>query len=734
MKKRTPAVWPGKPYPLGATWDGEGVNFSLFSENAEKVELCLFDPKGRRVTHSIDMRWQTDQVWHCYLPEARPGTLYGYRVHGPYDPVHGHRFNAKKLLLDPYAKDVVGRLKWNDVLFGYTVGSKHQDLTSDKRDSSAGMLKSRVIDSSFTWGDDKLLRTPWHDTIIYELHVKGFTYLHPEVPPELRGTYAALATEPVIEYLKRLGITAVELLPVHAFIDDRFLVEKGLRNYWGYNSLGFFAPDPRYSHSGSVNEFKSMVKRFHSEGIEVILDVVYNHTAEGNHLGPTLCFRGIDNAAYYRLSPENQRDYMDYTGCGNTLNMRHPRVLQLIMDSLRYWVLEMHVDGFRFDLASALARELHAVDRLGAFFDIIHQDPVLSQVKLIAEPWDLGEGGYQVGNFPVGWTEWNGKYRDVMRAYWKGDGGLIGEMAYRVTGSSDLYEHGGRRPYASINFITCHDGFTLHDLVSYNHKHNEANGEDNRDGENHNISWNCGAEGPTVNQHINRLRAQQKRNFLATLFLSQGVPMLLAGDEIGRTQNGNNNTYGQDNEFSWVNWNLSKEDKLLFQFVRYLIRMRKSHPAFRRRYFFQGRDIVGAGVKDITWLTPRGKEMTDMEWNQSFARCLGLFLAGGAIDEHDERGNLIKDDNLILLLNAHHEPIPFTLPGNPPNARWEVLVDTGSEDGRDSHGRFYHSNGEFLLGKRSLVLLRQQKRQIKLRSSADTDTVEFPSAELATAD
>jgi len=719
MTKRTVAVWPGKPYPLGSTWDGEGVNFAVFSENADKVELCLFDPKGRRVTHTIDIRWQTDQVWHCYLPEARPGTLYGFRMHGPYDPVNGHRFNAKKLLLDPYAKDVVGRLRWNDVLFGYKVGDAQQDLTLDKRDSAAGMLKSRVIDASFAWGDDKLLRTPWHDTIIYEMHVKGFTYRHPEVPPELRGTYAALSTEPVIEYLKRLGVTAVELMPVHAFIDDRFLVEKNLRNYWGYNSIGFFAPDSRYSHSGSVNEFKSMVKRFHSEGIEVILDVVYNHTAEGNHLGPTLCFRGIDNAAYYRLSEQSQRYYTDYTGCGNTLNMRHPRVLQLIMDSLRYWVQEMHVDGFRFDLASALARELHAVDRLGAFFDIIHQDPVLSQVKLIAEPWDLGEGGYQVGNFPVGWTEWNGKYRDVMRAYWKGDGGVIGEMAYRLTGSSDLYEHGGRRPYASINFITCHDGFTMHDLVSYNEKHNLANGEHNRDGESHNISWNCGEEGPTKNQHINRLRAQQKRNFLATLFLSQGVPMLLAGDEVGRTQKGNNNTYCQDNELSWINWNLDKDDKALFQFVRYLIRLRKSHPAFRRRYFFQGRDIVGAGVKDITWLTPHGMEMTDLEWNQSFARCLGLFLAGSAIEEYDDRGNLVKDDNLILLLNAHHENIPFTLPAQPANARWEVLVDTSAESGRDSEGRFYHSHSEYSLKKRSFVLLRQQKRRITANGTAE---------------
>ncbi len=719
MTKRTLAVWPGKPYPLGSTWDGEGVNFAVFSENAQKVELCLFDPKGRRVTHTIDMHWQTDQVWHCYLPEARPGTLYGYRVHGPYDPVNGHRFNAKKLLLDPYAKDVVGRLQWNDVLFGYRVGDAHADMVLDKRDSAAGMIKSRVIDSSFTWGDDKPLRTPWHDTIIYEMHVKGFTYRHPEVPPELRGTYAALATEPVIEYLKRLGITAVELMPVHAFIDDRFLTQKKLRNYWGYNSLGFFAPDSRYSCSGSVNEFKSMVKRFHSEGIEVILDVVYNHTAEGNHLGPTLCFRGIDNAAYYRLSQQNKRYYTDYTGCGNTLNMQHPRVLQLIMDSLRYWVLEMHVDGFRFDLASALARELHAVDRLGAFFDIIHQDPVLSQVKLIAEPWDLGEGGYQVGNFPVGWTEWNGKYRDVMRAYWKGDGGLIGEMAYRFTGSSDLYEHGGRRPYASINFITCHDGFTLHDLVSYNEKHNLANGEDNRDGESHNISWNCGEEGPTKNQHINRLRTQQKRNFLATLFLSQGVPMLLAGDEIGRTQKGNNNTYCQDNELNWVNWDVNKQDKELFQFVRHLIRLRKSHPAFRRRYFFQGRDIVGTGVKDITWLTPLGEEMTDEEWSQSFARCLGLILAGGAIEEYDDRGNLVKDDNFILLLNSHHETIPFTLPAEPANARWEVLVDTSVENGFDAEGRFYHSCAEYPLKKRSFVLLRQQKREISTNDNID---------------
>jgi len=707
LNKRTLAVWPGAPYPLGATWDGEGVNFALFSEHAEKVELCLFDPKGKRTIHTIDMRWQTDQAWHCYLPEARPGTLYGYRVHGPYDPDHGHRFNPKKLLLDPYAKDVFGHLRWNDALFGYRVGNPEQDMAIDRRDSAASMLKSRVIDPAFSWGDDKPLRTPWHDTVIYELHVKGFTALHPDIPPQLRGTYEGLASAPAIKHLKDLGVTAVELMPTHTFIDDRHLLQKGLRNYWGYNSVGFFAPDARYSASGNIKEFKSMVKRLHSEGIEVILDVVYNHTGEGSHLGPTLCFRGIDNSAYYRVCPEDKRYYMDFTGCGNTLNMQHPRVLQLIMDSLRYWVLEMHVDGFRFDLASALARELHAVDRLGAFFDIIHQDPVLSQVKLIAEPWDLGEGGYQVGNFPVGWTEWNGKYRDTMRAYWKGDGGLIGDLAYRMTGSSDLYEHGGRKPYASINFVTCHDGFTLRDLVSYNEKHNAENNENNRDGESHNLSWNCGEEGPTNNQHINSLRNRQQRNFLATLLLSQGVPMLTAGDEMGKTQHGNNNSYCHDDELSWIDWSLNKENKQLLKFVQKIIQLRKQHPSFRRRHFFQGRDIVGVGVKDITWLKPSGGEMTDKEWHQSFARCLGLFLAGDAIDEHDERGNKIFDDNLILLFNSHHQDLPFTLPSEPALARWQVEVDTSYADGDGGHGRLYHSNEKFPLKKRSFVLLKQ---------------------------
>jgi len=721
MAKSTMAVWPGQPYPLGATWDGEGVNFALFSEHAEKVELCIFDGKGRRVIETIDVRWQTDQIWHCYLPEARPGTLYGYRVYGPYDPARGHRFNPKKLLIDPYAKHLVGPMRWSDALFGYRIDHPDKDLMADRRDSAAGMLKCKVLDPEFTWGDDKPLRTPWHDTVIYELHVKGFTQLHPDIPPPLRGSYAGLASAPAIEHLKRLGVTAVELMPVHTFVDDRHLIEKGLRNYWGYNSIGFFAPDMDYSASGTIKEFKSMVKRLHSEGIEVILDVVYNHTAEGSHLGPTLCFRGVDNAAYYRLSADNPRYYTDYTGCGNTLNMRHPRVLQLIMDSLRYWVLEMHVDGFRFDLASALARELHAVDRLGAFFDIIHQDPVLSQVKLIAEPWDLGEGGYQVGNFPVGWTEWNGKYRDTMRAYWKGDGGLIGDMAYRLTGSSDLYEHGGRRPYASINFITCHDGFTLHDLVSYNGKHNEANKEDNRDGENNNLSWNCGEEGPTRNQHINALRMRQKYNFLATLLLSQGVPMLLAGDETGHTQRGNNNAYCQDGDLTWLHWDLAKEDKELFRFVRYLIRLRKKHPIFRRRRFFQGVDIAGVGVKDLTWLTPAGNEMTQQEWQQSFARCLGLFLAGDAIDEHDERGRRIRDDNFILLFNSHHEDISFTLPAEPSYARWEVVVETSYPDVRGAVGNFYSSHATYPLQKRSLVVLRQLRGR-----AAQTDPDALP--------
>jgi isoamylase len=699
-----PIVWPGRPYPLGATWDGEGVNFALFSEHAEKVMLCLFDDTRRREIHRIPIREQTDQVWHCYLPEGRPGLLYGYRVHGPYDPASGSRFNPHKLLLDPYAKQVQSDLKWGDSHFGYRIGHKNEDLSFDRRDSGPGMLKGLVIDPAFTWGADQPPRIPWHKSIIYETHVRGFTMRHSDVPPALRGTYAGLATAPVMDYLTKLGVTAVELMPVHCFVDDRRLIEKGLRNYWGYNSIGFFAPEPRYSSSGTVNEFKTMVKTLHSAGIEVILDVVYNHTAEGNHLGPTLSFRGIDNQVYYRLMQDHPRYYMDYTGTGNTLNMRHPRVLQLIMDSLRYWVQEMHVDGFRFDLAATLARELHEVDRLGAFLDIIHQDPVLSQVKLIAEPWDLGEGGYQVGKFPVGWAEWNDRYRDAVRSYWKGDGGLIGELAYRITGSSDLYARSGRRPYASINFVTAHDGFTLQDLVSYNHKHNEANTEDNRDGTDNNRSWNCGAEGPTDDPVIDTLRAQQKRNFLATLFLSQGVPMMLGGDEIGHTQNGNNNAYCQDNEISWINWELSPADRDLLDFTRRLIALRKNHPVFRRRNFFQGRSIRGAGIKDILWLSPDGREMTDEEWKQDSARSLGVFLAGQGLQEQDERGQPVLDDNFLLLMNAHHEQISFLLPEPPSGASWISLVDPSCQT-KANPGAFSEVHTSYPLQARSLALL-----------------------------
>ena len=679
------AVWPGRPYPRGANWDGEGVNFALFSEHAENVELCVFDPGGRRELQRVPFRERTDEVWHCYLPEARPGMIYGYRVYGPYRPEDGHRFNHHKLLLDPYARNIVGAPRWNDALFGYAVGNRREDLSFDRSDSAASMPKCKVIDPAFTWGGDRSPEIAWHEMVIYEAHVRGLTMQHPEVPPALRGTYAGLACAPVIEHLKRLGVTSVELMPVHAIADERRLIDRGQRNYWGYNSIGYFAPESRYSASNKVNEFKTMVKTLHSAGIEVILDVVYNHTAEGDQLGPTLCLRGVDNASYYRLQPDNRRLYVDYTGCGNTLNMVHPRVMQMIMDSLRYWVTEMHVDGFRFDLASALARELHEVDRLGAFFDIICQDPVLNRVKLIAEPWDLGEGGYQVGGFPPGWAEWNDKYRDTMRAYWKGDGGLIGEFALRLTGSSDLYNRSSRRPQASINFVTAHDGFALHDLVSYNDKHNEANGEDNRDGHNHNLSWNCGAEGPSDDPAIAVLRERQKRNLLATLILSQGVPMLLAGDELGRTQGGNNNAYCQDNEISWLDWNPNPERTQLLAFTRRLIALRRAHPAFRRRDFFQGRPIRGGGVKDIIWFKPDGIEMSDEEWQQQFARCLGVYLSGAGLTERDGRGRPVQDDDFLLLFNAHHEPVPFTLPAPGGEARWHALLDTAREDGLPAH-------------------------------------------------
>ena len=713
-----PIVWPGRPYPLGSTWDGEGVNFALYSEHAEKVELCLFDITGKREILRVPLPEQTDMVWHGYLPEVRPGQLYGYRVFGPYAPEQGHRFNHHKLLLDPYGKQIQGTIRWSDSHFGYRVGHKQEDLSFDRRDDASGMPKNRVIDSAFTWGADAPPRIPWHETIIYELHVKGFTMCHPDVPVQLRGTYAGLATAPVIEYLTRLGVTSIELMPVHAFVDDRQLVERGLRNYWGYNSIGFLALEPRYMATQSIREFKTMVKTLHSAGLEVILDVVYNHTAEGNQLGPTLSLKGIDNSTYYRLAPDNPRYYTDYTGTGNTLNMQHPRVLQLIMDSLRYWVLDMHVDGFRFDLAATLARELHEVDRLGAFLDIIHQDPVLSQVKLIAEPWDLGEGGYQVGNFPVGWAEWNDRYRNTVRSYWKGDGGVVGDLAYRITGSSDLYAHSGRRPYASVNFITAHDGFTLQDLVSYNEKHNEANGEGNRDGNNDNRSWNCGVEGPTDDPNIQALRAKQKRNLLATLLLSQGVPMLYAGDAIGHTQMGNNNAYCQDNPISWLNWNLQPQDRDLLAFVQRMINLRKRHPVFRRKRFFQGRPIKGANVKDVLWLNPVGNEISEDEWRDGSLHCLGMFLSGQGLDETDERGRKLGDENFLVLLNAYHEDVQFALPSFRPGTRWTAWMDTSREAGLRSV-ETYDGGAPYPLQARSMVVLLERRGNGKKEESSE---------------
>ncbi|HSD36581.1 MAG TPA: glycogen debranching protein GlgX [Rhodocyclaceae bacterium] len=669
-------LWRGQPYPRGAAWDGMGVNFALFSESAERVELCLFDDSGRREIARLELREQTDQVFHGYLPQARPGLLYGYRVYGPYRPQDGHRFNGNKLLLDPYAKGIVGAIRWHDALFGYRIGHSQRDLSFDRRDSAPYLPRCKVIESAFTWGDDHPPEVPWHETVIYELHVRGFTMQHPDVPRELRGTYAGLTCAPVIEYFKRLGVTTVELMPVHSFLDDRHLLERGLRNYWGYNSIGYFSTEDRYSATGKVGEFKTMVRTLHDAGIEVILDVVYNHTAEGNECGPTLCFRGLDNAAYYRLSPGDARYYEDFTGCGNTLNMQHPRVLQLLMDSLRYWVTEMHVDGFRFDLASALARELHAVDRLSAFFDVLRQDPVLSRVKLIAEPWDLGSGGYQVGNFPVGWAEWNDRYRDTMRAYWKGEGGVIGEFAQRLTGSSDLYNRSSRRPYASVNFVAAHDGFTLNDVVSYNDKHNEANGEDNRDGHNHNLSWNHGVEGPSDDPAIRALRAQQQRNLIATLLLSQGVPMLLAGDEISHSQNGNNNAYCQDNAIGWLDWTMDEEKEALLAFSQRMVALRSAHPVFHRRDFFQGRPLHGSATRDIVWLQPNGTEMNDEEWGQDHARALAVFLSGDGLNEVDGRGHAVLDDSFVLMFNADANAVSFVIPSTFSKVPGSLLADT----------------------------------------------------------
>jgi len=679
---RAAAVRPGEPVPLGASYDGKGTNFSLFSEVADRVELCLFDEQGNQ--RAIALPERTAFCWHGYLPGVKPGQRYGFRVHGPWDPASGVRCNPSKLLLDPYARAITGEFKWGRELFPYPMGG--DDLQRDDSDSMASMPKSVVVEDGFDWGGDRRLQTPLHETVVYELHVKGFTKRHPDVPEPLRGTYAGLAHPAAIEHLTRIGITAVELLPIHHFVHEAHQIEKGLRNYWGYHSIGYFAPHGEYSSTGDaggqVSEFKQMVKALHAAGLEVILDVVYNHTGEGNELGPILCFKGIDNRAYYRVVDDDPRYYMDYTGTGNSLNMRNPHTLQLVMDSLRYWVQEMHVDGFRFDLASTLARELYDVDRLSAFFDIIHQDPVLATAKLIAEPWDIGAGGYQVGNFPVRWCEWNGKYRDTVRDYWRGEDQTLSEFANRLTGSADLYQDDGRKPYASVNFVTAHDGFTLRDLVSYNEKHNEANGEDNKDGESHNRSWNCGAEGPTEDAGVNECRARQQRNFLTTLLLSQGIPMIVAGDEIGRTQHGNNNAYCQDNEISWLDW--ESADRALLEFTRRVVHLKREHPVFQRRRWFKGRPLHGKDVADIAWLRPDGEPMSEEDWQAGFVKSLALFLNGDALRDLDADGERLRDDSFLLLFNAHHEPLPFVMPAASFGEQWHVVVDTTTELGENS--------------------------------------------------
>ncbi|HEX8730228.1 MAG TPA: glycogen debranching protein GlgX [Ktedonobacterales bacterium] len=704
-------VLPGRPYALGAVWDGRGVNFSLFAANATKVELCLYEsdaPNAR--CEKLALPDVVGHVWQGYVTGVRPGQLYAYRVHGPFNPQEGHRYNPSKLLIDPYARALAGQLNWQAPVFAYQMGAENADLTYDERDDSWGIPRGVVIDSRFNWEDDRPPRVPWRQSIIYETHVKGFTRCREDIPEALRGTYAGMASPPAIAYLRELGITAIELLPVHAFVDDKFLLDRGLRNYWGYNTINYFAPDARYSSSGDhgeqVREFKEMVKALHRAGIEVILDVVYNHTAEGSELGPTLSFRGIDNVIYYRLVKDNKRYYMDYTGTGNTPNTRQPQVLKLIMDSLRYWVQEMHVDGFRFDLAAALARGLHDVEQLSAFFNTIHQDPVISTVKLIAEPWDVGEGGYQVGNFPVLWAEWNGRYRDCVRRFWRGDDGQLSELASRLTGSSDLYESDGRRPYASVNFATAHDGFTLQDLVSYEQKHNEANGEDNRDGANDNWSWNCGVEGPSDDPTVRALRERQQRNFMATLLLSQGAPMICGGDEIGRTQGGNNNAYCQDNEISWYNWAVDERRAALLDFTHRVIALRRAHPGLHRRKFFKGHVLHGARIKDITWLRPDGREMRPKDWLTGWTRTLGARIAGGLIGDMDERGRQMKDDTMLLLLNAHTDEIAFTLPRGSFNAgAWQMEIDTRWPTGVAEQARLAPGDRYQMVG-HSLVVMR----------------------------
>ena len=697
-----PRIWPGDPGPLGASFDGIGTNIAVFSDRAESVEVCLFDSDGNETR--VELPESEGGVWHGYLPDIGVGQQYGFRVHGPWDPSAGLRCNSAQLLLDPYARAIAGEVRWNEAVFGH-----HFDNPDERNDDDSApyMPRSVVVNPYFDWESDQPLGRPWSDTVVYELHVKGATMLHPAIEDELRGTYAGIAHPAFIEHLKSLGVTAVELQPIHQFVHDAHLVERGLRNYWGYNSIGFFAPHNEYSHRGDTDEqaqdFKQMVKVLHAAGIEVILDVVYNHTAEGNHLGPTLSFKGLDNPAYYRLVEGDPRHYMDYTGTGNSLNMRHPFALQLVMDSLRYWITEMHVDGFRFDLASTLARGLHDVDRLSAFFDLIHQDPIVCQAKLIAEPWDVGEGGYQVGNFPAQWAEWNGKYRDCVRDFWRGTDQTLGEFAYRITGSSDLYEASGRRPFASVNFVTAHDGFTLRDLVSYNDKHNDANGEENQDGTADNRSWNSGAEGPTDDPEINELRARQQRNFLVTELLSEGIPMLLAGDELGHTQNGNNNAYCQDNELTWLPW--GDVDEKLLEFVRALIAFRLRHRVFRRRSFFQGRPIHGESISDLAWFTPSGAPMEDEQWDVGYAKSLGVFLNGDAL-ERGRRGEEHHDDSFLLLFNAHHETVSFTVPADTWGKRWATAIDTDTgaideDDGEVKAGDQVNVTG------RSVVVLRR---------------------------
>ena len=707
-------AWPGRPYPLGAHWDGEGTNFAIYSEAAWEVELCIFAaPDDPAPCRTYRLRERTTFVWHGYVKDLGPGTFYGYRINGPYEPGRGQRCNPFKLLIDPYARALAGPVRWEAHPFAFPFDQPGEDWVLDDTDDAWGVPKGVVVDDAFDWRGDEPPDIPWHETVIYEAHVKGLTKLHPEVPEEIRGTYSAVAHPAIVRHLKSLGVTAIELQPVHEIVDDHFLWQRGLRNYWGYNTIGYFAPAGRYAsvrdYGAQVREFKEMVRSLHEAGIEVILDVVYNHTAEGNHLGPTLSFRGIDNRTYYRTVPGQPRFYMDYTGTGNSLNMVHPQALQLVMDSLRYWVQEMHVDGFRFDLASTLARELHEVDRLSSFFDVIHQDPVLSQVKLIAEPWDVGEGGYQVGNFPVLWAEWNGRYRDTVRAYWRGDPGTLGELGYRLTGSSDLYENDGRKPHASINFVTAHDGFTLNDLVSYNHKHNEANGEHNRDGHDHNLSYNFGVEGPTDRPDIVRARERQKRNFITTLLLSQGVPMICHGDEMGRTQHGNNNAYAQDNELSWLHWDPDERGRELLEFTRRVARLRREHPTFRRRRFFRGREIRGSDVRDLVWLSPDGTEMTDEEWNAGYVRCFGMAMGGEAMEEWSEQGEQITDDNFLLLFNADGGAIDFTLPDFGRGRGWCVMLDTARPELPEKHFCLPDGQTVTLEGRSMMVLIEDDR-------------------------